>query len=61
MAIPTGPHLGEFNGRISAPELIEFTACAAAACVAGRYFAEASGPVTPLTPVTLDVTGKTPS
>jgi len=40
VAIPTGPHLGEFNGRISAPELIEFTACAAAACVAGRYFAE---------------------
>jgi hypothetical protein len=40
VAIPTGPHLGEFNGRISAPELIEFTACAAASCVAGRYFAE---------------------
>lgn len=38
--LPTGPHLGEFNGRISAPEMIEFTACAAAACVAGRYFAE---------------------
>ncbi|NDY56417.1 SidJ-related pseudokinase [Desulfovibrio sulfodismutans] len=43
VAIPTGPHLGEFNGRISAPEMIEFTACAAAACVAGRYFAEADG------------------
>ncbi|MEF3697399.1 SidJ-related pseudokinase [Desulfolutivibrio sp.] len=42
VAIPTGPHLGEFNGRISAPELIEFTACAAAACVAGRYFRESS-------------------
>jgi len=40
VAIPTGPHLGEFNGRISAPELIEFTACAAASCVAGRYFGE---------------------
>jgi len=40
VALPTGPHLGEFNGRISAPEMIEFTACAAAACVAGRYFAD---------------------
>jgi hypothetical protein len=41
--LPTGPHLGEFNGRISAPEMIEFTACAAAACVAGRYFGEHAG------------------
>ncbi len=46
VAIPTGPHLGEFNGRISAPELIEFTACAAAACVAGRYFRESSSKTT---------------
>ncbi|NMC49874.1 MAG: hypothetical protein GYA47_10710, partial [Desulfovibrio sp.] len=40
IALPTGPHLGEFNGPISAPELITFTAVAAAKCVAGRYFAQ---------------------
>jgi hypothetical protein len=40
IALPTGPHLGEFNGPISAPELIAFTAVAAAKCVAGRYFAQ---------------------
>jgi len=35
VAIPTGPHLGEFNGRIPAPARIESPACAAAPCVAG--------------------------
>lgn len=38
--LPTGPHLGEFNGRISVPELLEFTACCAAACISGRFFLE---------------------
>lgn len=37
ISIPTGPHLGEFNRRISLPELIEFTAGCAAGCIAGRY------------------------
>ncbi len=38
IAILTGPHLGGFNQRISLPELIDFTAAAAARCVADRYF-----------------------
>jgi len=38
IALPTGPHLGEFNGRISPPELIEFVASAASLCVAGKFF-----------------------
>ena len=31
--IYTGPHLGEFNGRISIPELLEFTAVCTAICM----------------------------
>ena len=38
IALPTGPHLGDFNGRISPPELIEFVASAASLCVAGKFF-----------------------
>ncbi|MFP4444948.1 MAG: SidJ-related pseudokinase [Desulfosudaceae bacterium] len=37
IVLETGPHLGAFNNRISLPELIEFTAAAAAVCVADRY------------------------
>jgi hypothetical protein len=33
----TGPHLGQFAGRISLPEILDATAAAAALCVAGRY------------------------
>jgi hypothetical protein len=33
----TGPHLGGFNQRISLPELIHFTATAAAWCICDRY------------------------
>ncbi len=40
IAIETGPHLGDFNDRISLPELTEFTAAAAAMCIAGKYFKE---------------------
>lgn len=37
IVLPTGPHLGEFNGRISLPEMIRFLETAAALCVAGRF------------------------
>jgi len=37
ITIFTGPHLGGFNQQISIPELIEFTAAAAALCIADRY------------------------
>ncbi len=40
IVIETGPHLGDFNDRISVPALIEFTAAASAMCIAGRYFSE---------------------
>lgn len=40
--ILTGPHLGGFNQRISVPELIEFTAAAAALCISDRYCHEKS-------------------
>lgn len=43
VSLATGPHLGEFNGRVSLPELCEFAACAAAACVAGRHFGRSGG------------------
>ena len=33
----SGPHLGQFNARISFPELIHFLETAAALCIAGRY------------------------
>jgi hypothetical protein len=32
----TGPHLGDFNSRISLPELIDFTAGCAGTCIATR-------------------------
>lgn len=32
----TGPHLGPFNGSMSLPELVEFSAAAAALCLAAR-------------------------
>jgi len=32
----TGPHLGNFNCRISLPELISFFNMASACCIAGR-------------------------
>ncbi len=35
--LTTGPHLGEFNGQISPPELIEFISSAASLCVAGGF------------------------
>ncbi|MDZ7760315.1 MAG: SidJ-related pseudokinase [Desulfovermiculus sp.] len=34
----TGPHLGEFNSRISVPELINFTASVSGSCIAQAYF-----------------------
>ena len=37
ITILTGPHLGGFNQPISIPELIEFTAAAAALCISDRY------------------------
>ena len=40
ITILTGPHLGGFTQRISIPELIEFTAAAAALCISGRYCQE---------------------
>ncbi|MDY7000474.1 MAG: hypothetical protein SVS15_01665, partial [Thermodesulfobacteriota bacterium] len=43
VVIPTGPHLGEFNSRISLPELIEFVAVASARCISARYFRENLG------------------
>jgi len=38
--VPSGPHLGEFNGPISVPELTAFLRSAAAAIVAGRFMAQ---------------------
>ena len=40
IAVPSGPHLGEFNGPISVPELTAFLRSAAAAIVAGRFMAQ---------------------
>lgn len=37
ITILTGPHLGGFNQPISVPELIEFTAAAAALCISDWY------------------------
>jgi hypothetical protein len=37
IALKTGPHLGEFNGPISIPELIEFTASICGCLVASRF------------------------
>ena len=38
--VQSGPHLGEFNGPISVPELTAFLRSAAAAIVAGRFLAQ---------------------
>ena len=38
ITLVTGPHLGEFNSRISVPELITFTASVAGLCIARAYF-----------------------
>ena len=35
--VRSGPHLGEFNGPISVPELTSFLRAGSAAIVAGRY------------------------
>jgi hypothetical protein len=35
--ITSGPHLGNFNRRISLPELIEAVAAMSAVCIAGRF------------------------
>ena len=43
VVIPTGPHLGDFNSRISLPEIIEFVALASASCISARYFRENIG------------------
>jgi hypothetical protein len=40
ITLVTGPHLGEFNSRISAPELIGFTAAVAGQCIARAFFQE---------------------
>ena len=37
ITLVTGPHLGEFNSRISVPELITFTASVAGLCIARAY------------------------
>ncbi len=36
----TGPHLGQFNRQISLPEIIDFTASAAAVCIAAKHMAQ---------------------
>ncbi len=36
LVLATGPHLGDFNSRISLPELIDFTAACAGTCIAAR-------------------------
>ncbi len=38
--VRSGPHLGEFNGPISVPELTSFLRAASAAIVAGRYMGQ---------------------
>lgn len=37
IVIYSGPHLGEFNSRISIPELIEAVGTMSSLCIAGRY------------------------
>jgi len=37
LLLVTGPHLGDFNSRISLPELIDFTAACAGTCIAARW------------------------
>jgi hypothetical protein len=45
ISLHTGPHLGEFNGQISLPELIDFTAGAAAICVSAKHFMQRKIPL----------------
>jgi hypothetical protein len=40
ITIHTGPHLGEFNQRISLPELIEAVGGMSALCISGKYWTE---------------------
>ncbi len=40
IVLKTGPHLGEFNGRISVPELIEFVGSTAALIISSKYIKE---------------------
>ena len=42
IVIHTGPHLGEFNQRISLPEIVESVGVMAALCILGRYCEERS-------------------
>jgi hypothetical protein len=37
ITIHTGPHLGEFNQRISLPEIIETVGSMSALCIFGKY------------------------
>jgi hypothetical protein len=37
IVIYSGPHLGEFNNRISLPEMIELVGTMSSLCIAGRY------------------------
>ena len=43
LLITSGPHLGDFNRRISLPELVESTAAMSALCIAGHYTATYKG------------------
>jgi hypothetical protein len=40
LVIHSGPHLGEFNGRLEVPALLDYIAMASSICLAGRYFLE---------------------
>ncbi|WP_180141634.1 SidJ-related pseudokinase [Desulfoluna butyratoxydans] len=44
MVLFTGPHLGRFNGKISCPELIEFTATLASITITDGFLAKARNP-----------------
>jgi len=43
IVLKTGPHLGEFNGRISVPELIDFIASTAALMISSKYINKIQG------------------
>jgi hypothetical protein len=44
ITLVTGPHLGEFNSRISVPELTSLCGVVAGLCIAAAYFEEQSIP-----------------
>lgn len=46
--LATGPHLGEFNGQIAPPELIEFVSSAASLCVAGGFLKKRGVAIDPI-------------